>query len=264
MGAPGLICLDMDGTLYQDRAVYPQLIDCFFRGTPFAPLTGAVKALMEEILAGRHPFRCGRFAPKGAVAAAGRAEDLLPPDSRAALLEPDPTPWLDRSAWSYVGDGWTLGMYLARRIGWGGDDFWRVFAGVRAQLFCRGPDPALAEVLSGLRRRGTRLVLCSNARAETGLPLLARLGLADCFDQVVFDADKPHSFPRRMAAWQAEWGVSPAELLFVGDLGYPDLYAGKRAGAATLLVSPHHPEDASLWDLRLETLAQLKAHLAAL
>lgn len=91
----------------------------------------------------------------------------------------------------------------------------------------------LAGRLLRLRDRGIRLVLCSNSRREGGEALLARLGLLGCFDEQIFDAEKPHATPKRMEGWSARWGIPSDAMLFVGDQGYGDLYAGLRAGART-------------------------------
>lgn len=91
-------------------------------------------------------------------------------------------------------------------------------------------------------------MLCSNSRREGGEALLARLGLLGCFDEQIFDAEKPHATTKRMEGWSARWGIPSDAMLFVGDQGYGDLYAGLRAGARTLRVSPYPADDEGLWD----------------
>lgn len=261
---PQLICFDMDGTLYQDRVIYPRIVQHFFQDTPYAAWIPEIQAYMERILAGKERLRCGQFVPKRAADAPASVEDLFAVPAVTALLEPDPAPYLDRSRYTYVSDGWTLAMYLARRIGWEGDAFWFRFRAVREDLVsdAYGPQPEepLIGVLKALRDSGIRLALCSNAAEEGGWNLLRHLRLDGCFDEVAFDADKPHTFSRRIE----DWGIAPGELLFVGDQGYYDLYAGKLAGAATMLISPYHVEDACLWDWRVRTLGELTAALGRL
>lgn len=64
--APGLVCFDLDGTLYHDDRIYLRMIDYYFAGTPWEKEIGSVKAEMSRVLAGGNPaFRCGRFAPQG-------------------------------------------------------------------------------------------------------------------------------------------------------------------------------------------------------
>lgn len=33
--APGLVCFDLDGTLYHDDRIYLRMIDYYFAGTPW-------------------------------------------------------------------------------------------------------------------------------------------------------------------------------------------------------------------------------------
>lgn len=47
---------------------------------------------------------------------------------------------------------------------------------------------------------GMYLVLCSNAKRSGGEALLTHLNLTDCFNEIIFDADKPHSMKARMDA----------------------------------------------------------------
>ena len=232
--APGLVCFDLDGTLYHDDRIYLRMIDYYFAGTPWEKEIGSVKAEMSRVLAGGNPaFRCGRFAPKEWGVCPGPAAALLAVPTEAALLRPDPSPWLDRRCWSYISDGWSLAMYLARRIGWDGEAFWERFQLARRDLLTDGvgpqPDP----------------------------------GLLGCFAEQIFDAEKPHATPKRMEGWSARWGIPSDAMLFVGDQGYGDLYAGLRAGARTLRVSPYPADDEGLWDACIRTQEELKELLAA-
>lgn len=66
-----------------------------------------------------------------------------------------------------------------------------------------------------------------------------------------------------MEGWSARWGIPSDAMLFVGDQGYGDLYAGLRAGARTLRVSPYPADDEGLWDACIRTQEELKELLAA-
>lgn len=258
---PELICFDLDGTLYQDRVIYPHIIQHFFEDTPYRDWIGEVQQTIELCLQGRGPLGCGQFVPKQKADAPQTAADLFAVPAATALLLPDSTPYLDRTLYTYLCDGWTFAMYLARRIGWEGEAFWKRFRLARKELitpaYGPAPDEELIELLAGLRRGGIRLVLCSNAAEEGGRELLSYLGLSDSFDQIIFDADKPHSFPQRIR----EWNIAPQNILFVGDQGYYDLYAGAKAGGTTWMISPYVVTDASLWDARIHTLKELKEKL---
>lgn len=271
---PRLICFDLDGTLYQDSCVYLRMIDHFFHDTPYACWIEEIKEQMQKVLNGQALLKCGQFVPKQICEHPQTALDLFDVPAKTALLLPDPSPYLNRRAYSYLSDGWTLGMYLARRIGWEGDAFWQRFRQVRADLVhpVYGPAPnlALRDVLCCLRQQGIYIVLCSNAQAANCEELLQYLNLpfnpaenpeTSCFDEVCFDADKPHTFPERISQWSEKLHILPEEMLFVGDQGYFDLYAGKKAGASTLLVSPLSITDAVLWDNRVKTCDEMILHL---
>ncbi len=135
----------------------------YFAGTPWEKNTGSVKAEMSRVLAGGNPaFRCGRFAPKEWGVCPGPATALLAVPTEAALL-------LSRTlalagpedAGSDISDGWSLAMYLARRIGWDGEAFWERFQLARRDLLTDGvgpqPDPVLAGRLLRLRAAASGL-----------------------------------------------------------------------------------------------------------
>ena len=98
---PETICFDLDGTLYQDRVIYPRIISHFFSDTPYASWVPALQSRVEQILAGRDPqLRCGRFVPKPAARHPQTPEDLFAVSSKAALLLPDPTGYFDRTQYT--------------------------------------------------------------------------------------------------------------------------------------------------------------------
>lgn len=104
-----------------------------------------------------------------------------------------------------------------------------------------------------------------NAQETNCIELLDYLGFDDsCFEELCFDADKPHTFPQRIAQWGRQFNLSPKEMLFIGDQGYFDLYSGKTCGASTLLVSPWNVADAELWDHMVQTPKEMEAYLREL
>ena len=53
------------------------------------------------------------------------------------------------------------------------------------------------------------MVLCSNAQETNCIELLDYLGFDDsCFEELCFDADKPHTFPQRIAQWGRQFNLS--------------------------------------------------------
>ncbi|UQT49831.1 hypothetical protein M5E87_09295 [Flavonifractor plautii] len=120
----------------------------------------------------------------------------------------------------------------------------------------------LAGRLLRLRDRGIRLVLCSNSRREGGEALLARLGLLGCFDEQIFDAEKPHATTKRMEGWSARWGYHLTRCCLWGTRDTATC-TRLRAGARTLRVSPYPADDEGLWDACIRTQEGLKELLAA-
>ena len=172
---PRFICFDLDGTLYLDSCVYLRMIDHFFHDTPYRDWIFPVQEQMKQVLSGQSSLRCGQFVPKQKAEHPKTPEDLFDVPGTAALLLPDPSPWLDRTLYSYISDGWTLGMYLARRIGWEGEDFWKRFRLVRNDLidpyWGPVPNPALPVLLKELKKQGIHVVLCSNAQETNCIEL---------------------------------------------------------------------------------------------
>ena len=138
---------------------------------------------MDNILEGTETLKCGQFLPKKQAEFPEKIEDLFAVSGTAALLLESPEKWLDRKKYSYISDGWTLAMYLARRIGWEGERFWERFQKARAELvgetFGPEPDDELRDLLLKLREKGIYLVLCSNAKKSGGEALLKHLHLSE-------------------------------------------------------------------------------------
>lgn len=107
---PRFICFDLDGTLYLDSCVYLRMINHFFHDTPYRDWIFPVQEQMKQVLSGQSSLRCGQFVPKQKAEHPKTPEDLFDIPGTAALLLPDPSPWLDRTLYSYISDGWTLGM----------------------------------------------------------------------------------------------------------------------------------------------------------
>jgi putative hydrolase of the HAD superfamily len=107
--------------------------------------------------------------------------------------------------------------------------------------------PEVPGVLEALRRRGLRLVVCSNWDWDLR-EAIAESGLTEHFDAVVSSAwvgaRKPH--PRIFAAALAEAGVDAPAARFVGDTWGPDVMGPLAAGIpATYLRRAGHWDDAT-------------------
>ena len=91
----------------------------------------------------------------------------------------------------------------------------RTLSFVRSPRLMRGAK----KTLEGLRRRGARICLLSNAQSCFTMPELRKLGLSDAFDAIFLSSDfgcrKPSPAFFRAALKRA--GVSPREALMVGN-----------------------------------------------
>ena len=100
------------------------------------------------------------------------------------------------------------------------------------------------ELVREVAGRGCRLgILTRNAR-ELAHVTLEAIGLADCFPvEHILGRDEaaPKPSPDGLLKIASAWGVTPSELVMVGDYRF-DLDCGRAAGARTVLVNlPDNP-----------------------
>lgn len=100
------------------------------------------------------------------------------------------------------------------------------------------------ELVRELAGRGCRLgILTRNAR-ELAHVTLEAIGLADCFPvEHILGREEaaPKPSPDGLLKIASAWGVTPSELVMVGDYRF-DLDCGRAAGARTVLVNlPDNP-----------------------
>ncbi len=97
--------------------------------------------------------------------------------------------------------------------------------------------PEVADTLAELRRRGYRLAVCSNKRAEFTRALVDGLGVGGLFEAVLGpdDVGVPKPDPAMLLEAARRLGVTPAESLYVGDMAV-DVEAGQAAGMVVVLV----------------------------
>ena len=98
--------------------------------------------------------------------------------------------------------------------------------------------------LTGLRRRGARLFLLSNAQSCFTMPELRRLGIAEAFDGIFLSSDfgcrKPS--PAFFRAALARAGVSARDALMVGNDPEADIRGAEAVGMASRYIhSPQSP-----------------------
>jgi HAD superfamily hydrolase (TIGR01509 family) len=101
--------------------------------------------------------------------------------------------------------------------------------------------PGTTAVLRELRQRGYSLGLISNfADVQSGWRLLARIGLAESFDAVVFSGDVSWRKPdaRVFAEALRRLGLPPSAVIHVGDEPRADVYGAGRAGMTAIWINP--------------------------
>ena len=165
----------------------------------------------------------------------GLSEDLLQRQFKAA--------WAARSGFGYSLAEWRLlveqtfgGTTAAERIEeifpslyrrFSEPGCWRVYSDVRS-------------VLTVLSARGMRLAVTSNWD-ERLRPLLAKLNLAHHFDVVVVSGEeRVHKPDRRLFLHTCtELGLTPSEVLHVGDSWGEDVEGARSAGLSALYVPRH-------------------------
>ena len=114
-------------------------------------------------------------------------------------------------------------------------DFWKTSARME-------PQPGIAAVLDGLAHRDIPIGVVSNAMFSSRLLIweLGRHGFGDAFEFVISSADyglqKPH--PAIFLAAAARLGLTPPEILFVGDNCRKDVQGARSAGMRAVWYNP--------------------------
>jgi HAD superfamily hydrolase (TIGR01509 family) len=122
------------------------------------------------------------------------------------------------------------------------------------------PMDGILPFLQWIEARGLRRgIVTRNSRKSVEL-VLGRLGLA--FDAVVTREDAPPK-PAPEPVWLAcrRMGLSPAELVFVGDYEF-DMLAGRRAKVRTVLLRSGAMTASEHADLSVDSLEELRAWLS--
>lgn len=259
------VIFDLDGTLYQDDVVWYDLIRYYTEGTPYQPLTEEIVKYAKDFVEGKKEIKCGCFAPKEEVQGEVSVENLFAFPAIKGLAAADPYLFFDRSKYSYIGDGWTLSMYIAHRLGFYGEEFWRRFHKARVQLLM-GPgeqvwDERITVMLETMRNAGIILLLCTNSTHDNSSALLNKLRLTDKFDELIHSARKPLGLVDRIELLRKNYSLEYEEILLVGDQGYSDLFVGQELGAKTLMSTSCFVDDGMKWTQRVYTIDELAAEL---
>lgn len=109
--------------------------------------------------------------------------------------------------------------------------------------------PGVADVLAALHASGIKLAVVTNKAAPFTNPLLAHLGIAEYFDQVLcadqLPKTKPDPYPLNLLS--ERWQLAKHQILMVGD-SRNDILAAQRAGIRTvgLTYGYNYDEDIAL------------------
>jgi len=126
--------------------------------------------------------------------------------------------------------------------------------------------PGAMEMLQGLKGRGTRVALLSNATSGAYVDEAARrLGMREHFDPFLVSADLGYRKPleRVFRAVLDVWQLPPAEIAMVGDSLYHDIAGAERLGIQTIhFTALENPGDAEYRDrVRPGAVARTHAEL---
>jgi len=127
--------------------------------------------------------------------------------------------------------------------------------------------PGAMEMLDGLKERGARVALLSNATSGAYVDEAARrLGMRDHFDPFFVSADLGYRKPleRVFRAVVDCWQLPPAEIAMVGDSLYHDIAGAERLGIQTIhFTALENAGDAAYRDrVRPDAVARTHAELA--
>ncbi len=125
--------------------------------------------------------------------------------------------------------------------------------------------PGVEAALRRLRSKGIKLACVTNKPGEFTHQLLARFGLADCFDVVISGDDtvekKPHAAPLLAACERL--GVQPSDAVMVGD-SENDLLSARAAGCRVVLVEGGYNEGRPIAALPADAIVAALADVVAL
>lgn len=257
-----LMIFDLDGTLYQDENFIGPYLTYLFREE-----ADAWREEADRILNGRHPLKIGHFFSRslksGVRHEGGTFTGRYDWDGNEADVDADGIRLPEGDA-HYVGDAWGVLGALAGYNEVPADVRSRAFLSVRADMIERlnsvTPRAGLVSAIRGLTTVPHKLLM-TNSPEEAALNFVAKLGLENVFDQVIFGGNKPDGLTEFLPRYMEEHGISPSQVVSIGDHAWNDLYPVKRLGGRTVWISPYESHDEEQWDLRLRTLDELEDFL---
>ena len=103
--------------------------------------------------------------------------------------------------------------------------------------------PGVREVLDGLRGR-YQLAALSDGQALWAVPELQSVGLLDYFKPVIVSSDLGYRKPdvRMFESMLVEMNLTPAEVIFIGNDMYRDVFGANRLGIKTVFFKSNQGE----------------------
>lgn len=247
------VIFDLDGTLYEDERIYDRYAEELAR---FLPEGDRSRYLAEWERAKRGQsvekvgmgydaerdllFRYRRDRITSYLDWRGREMPALGAAGGADAGDPGPpieAPAFGPGRFS-IGDWWRLPDVLATHFGVPAEDRSRAFTAVRSfmasEQFQLSLEPGMRPLLTWLRQRGKRLVVMSNSPAASVDDVLGELGVRECFDLILTDAQKPIGIRRYL-----ENVERPDGILSVGDVYVNEIEPVLTAGGAAVYIDRH-------------------------
>lgn len=265
-----VLVLDMDGTLYQDESFIEPYLSYLFQGHGGNADLSMWQREAESILNGKHALKIGHFFSKsfksGVEYRNGEIIRLYDWEGKDLERSAAASPTIFRDI-HYIGDAWGVVGAIA--------DYADVPASVRTQAFmsirrdmistlnCVKPHDGVAAALRGLKSVRHKLLM-TNSPEEAALDFVGRLGLDNAFDAVIYGGNKPQGLADYLQEYINGHGISPDQIISIGDNAWNDLYPVKKLGGRTIWISPYETYDEEKWDLRLRTLDDLEDFLLKL
>lgn len=257
MDAPRTFIFDLDGTLYEDAAIFdmyarelaafvsPERRERFLMDWDEAKDGRGVAAIglgYDQTTDRLFHFEGNRITAwldwEGSIAPA-LAENVAALEHGAGgSAATDDELTIFRDGRFNIGDMWWLPAALAAHYGVTTAQRERAFLATRAIMssdtYRVAPIEGVAEMLMALQRAGHGLIAMTNSPPETAADVLRQIGLRGMFDDVRPLAAKPAGLTRFLAET-----VAPRPLLSIGDNYVNDIAPSLRAGQSGLFIDRH-------------------------
>lgn len=262
-----VLVFDLDGTLYQDENFIRPYLTYLFQDDNDASVVTKWQSEAERILKNEHPIKLGHFFSKahksGVRHKDGQFIELYNWEGRS-LEHPGDGLRHSNGDIQYIGDPWgvlgaiaeVVDVPLALRS--------QAFLNVRRDMIDNldslTPHDGLNAAIRGLKSIRHKLLM-TNSPEEAAQDFVAKLGLENAFNKIIYGGNKPEGLIDYVQRYMGETGITPEQIVSIGDNAWNELYPIKRMGGRTVLISPYETHDEEVWDLRIRTLDELAAFL---